>query len=225
MATPSPSTWQTVTTVPRRPSFCHASTAWAPIELIGNTTTPSDVTIASSIGPAIMTSTQGVTGYVIAGFMLSSAANNTTNNWPGSAMWIGYGGAVQIYNMAFGACASYMLFPQGGTIQVLGYDSPLGSGFLQISGNAEGFGFAVGGTLALDSPTITITAAVTMTQFVVADDGGLVRAPSCTFNNPSNVTGSKYYAFNNGIIDSVGGGASYFPGSTAGTTGNGGAYA
>jgi hypothetical protein len=195
------------------------------INLTGNTTTPSSVVIASPLGPAIMTATQGVTGYVIAGFMLSSAANNTSNNWPGSAMWIGYGGSVQIYNMALGACAAYMLFPQGGTIQVLGADSPLGSGFVQISGNAQGFGFAVGGTLALDGPTITITAAVTMTQFVVSDDGGLVRAPSCTFNNPSNVTGSKYLAFNNGTIDTVGGGISYFPGSTAGSTSNGGAYA
>jgi hypothetical protein len=199
------------------------------IELIGNTTTPSDVLVASTLGPAMMTETQGVTGYVIAGFQLQSSANNTANNWPGSAMWIGYGGSIQIYNIALGQCANYQLFAQGGVIQALGTDAPGGAGFLNIvGGSSQGVAISTGGTVAFDSVVFNITVAVSFVFFVVANDVGLVRAPSCTFNGAGNVTTTtdRYYAFNNGMIDSNGGGATYFPGTqSGGTTGNGGNYA
>jgi hypothetical protein len=197
------------------------------VYLTGNTSSPTSVVIASPVGPAIMTATQGVTGYVIAGFMLSSAANNTTLNWPGAGMWIGYGGSIQIYDMAFGACVNYCLLAQGGDIQVLGADSPLGSGSIQMSGSCQGLGCADGATVALDSPTITISAAISVSgAFAVATDGGFFRAaPNTAFNNPSNVSGNKFSATLNGVINTFASGTSFFPGSTAGGTATGGQYA
>jgi hypothetical protein len=197
------------------------------VKLIGNTTTPSSVLVASTLGPAMMTNTQGVTGYVIAGFQLQSSANNTTNFWPGSGLWIGYGGAVQIYNMALGYCANYQLLAQGGTIQCLGDDAPGGAGFLNIvGGSGQGVGQAQGGTLAFDSVIFNITTAVSMVFFMTAANAGIVPAPGCTFNGTGNVTTSsgRYYALLNGVINTGGGGASYFPGTVAGSTTTGGEY-
>jgi len=53
-------------------------------------------------------------------------------------MWIEYGGSFGFITW-FGPCASYMLYPRGGTIQALGTDAPGRAGFLNISGNASGF--------------------------------------------------------------------------------------
>jgi hypothetical protein len=46
-----------------------------------------------------------------------------------------------------------------------------------------------------------------------------------TFTNGGTVTGTRYRAENNGAIFTNGGGASYLPGSIAGTTSAGGVYA
>ena len=46
-----------------------------------------------------------------------------------------------------------------------------------------------------------------------------------TFINPGNVTGPKYFATLNGVINTQGAGVNYFPGTAAGTTAQGGQYA
>ncbi|WP_164574218.1 hypothetical protein [Rhodopseudomonas sp. BR0C11] len=81
------------------------------------------------------------------------------------------------------------------------------------------------GTIVLDGATITLSAAITGTEFVQAADGGYVSAPYCTFVNPGNFTGYKYTATLNGVIETLGSGANYFPGSVAGRTLMGGQYA
>jgi hypothetical protein len=195
------------------------------VMLLGDLTTPTNCIIASASGPAITNTSQGVSGYMIAGFQLSSAANNNTLHWPGAGIWLSYGCSIQIYNMAFGSCVSYCLLAQGGDIQILGLDAPNQNGFIQIGGSCQGFACADGSTLAFDSPTITITASISVsTAFAVATDGGFLRAASVTFNNASNVSGAKYSATLNGVINTYGGGTSLFPGSTAGGTATGGEY-
>lgn len=60
------------------------------------------------------------------------------------------------------------------------------------------------------------------TGFAYAESG-VVAAGGCTFTGSA--TGTRYSAILNGVINTSGGGASYFPGSLAGSTATGGQYA
>jgi hypothetical protein len=58
--------------------------------------------------------------------------------------------------------------------------------------------------------------------FIYAENGSAVRIPSNTFSGAS--TGPRYQSNGNATIFVNGAGATYLPGSTAGTTSNGGLY-
>jgi len=92
---------------------------------------------------------------------------------------------------------------------------------LTVSSNAVNiFGVQFGGyveltgTFALGTRTVTATAA--------AETTGVIFANAATFTGT--VTGSRYSAIGGGVIQTNGGGASYFPGSSAGSTATGGQY-
>jgi hypothetical protein len=74
------------------------------------------------------------------------------------------------------------------------------------------------------APNITISNAVTYTAFVIATALGVFDNQFSTITGASNVTGSKYTANLNGVINTGTGNTSYLPGSTAGTTATGGQY-
>lgn len=94
------------------------------------------------------------------------------------------------------------------------------------SGGGGGmFDVIQGAILNLPAVAWTITANVTFNQFVSARDGGIAEMWQSTFSLGSfTATGSRYLANVNGVINTGGGGASYFPGSTAGSTATGGQY-
>lgn len=74
-----------------------------------------------------------------------------------------------------------------------------------------------------DGRTVTLTGAPAWgTAFCQIAYGGVFRANTWAFVNTA--TGKRYDAFLNGIIDTGGGGASYFPGDVAGTTSQQGQY-
>lgn len=102
------------------------------------------------------------------------------------------------------------------------------SGSMGYSGNYGYYFSSSGGNVSMGaSPVITISAAVTCDAFASAFNGGLLGVASSapSFVNPGNVTGKKYSVVLNGIINTGGLGASYFPGSVAGSTATGGQYA
>lgn len=73
----------------------------------------------------------------------------------------------------------------------------------------------------------TISSAITVSNWVFSINGSVWVPNSSftpTFVNPGNVTGSKYKAQLNGVIDTQGAGVNYFPGNTAGSTSSGGQY-
>lgn len=71
--------------------------------------------------------------------------------------------------------------------------------------------------------TVTLTGTPAFSQsYVFADDTSLIRATSMTFSGSA--TGKRYDVATNGVINTNGGGATYFPGSVAGTTATGGQY-
>lgn len=81
----------------------------------------------------------------------------------------------------------------------------------------------LGGTIAVGSQTVTISGTLAFTAFAGAQVG-LINAFSMTYSGGT-VTGIRYAAQLNGVINSFGGGPNYFPGNAAGTEVTGGRYA
>jgi hypothetical protein len=75
-----------------------------------------------------------------------------------------------------------------------------------------------GGTIIISEAVIAVN------NFVGADSLGHIAAGNVTFVNPGNVTGVRYSAILNSVIHTLGGGANYFPGNSAGTVATGGQY-
>jgi len=72
--------------------------------------------------------------------------------------------------------------------------------------------------------TVTITGTVAFgTTFAYCDRLGLIRSDGTTHSGGT-VTGKRYDVRTNGVIDTNGGGASHFPGNSAGTVATGGQY-
>lgn len=96
------------------------------------------------------------------------------------------------------------------------------TGALTISGagNANLVFYATGvGTEIVLSQQITCGSSFSMTDFVYAFDGAYISAGGTTFSGCTGVAGARYYANSNAIINTGGGGASYFPGNSAGSVG------
>jgi hypothetical protein len=74
-------------------------------------------------------------------------------------------------------------------------------------------------------PNINILGAVAFsTAFITASSLGMAQMHYQTMAGQAFVTGPRYNANMNGIVESIGGGATYFPGTAAGTIANGGQY-
>lgn len=95
-----------------------------------------------------------------------------------------------------------------------------------LSRNAYAYFYAGSSSrVVLAGGTITISEAViAVSYFVGADSLGHIAAGNVTFVNPGNVTGARYSAILNSVIHTLGGGANYFPGNSAGTVATGGQY-
>lgn len=98
------------------------------------------------------------------------------------------------------------------------------SGNYTISGNAQNHYYATRGSVINDSvsPTITVSGTPAFTAFAAADDAGVVAMFNCTFSGSA--TGKRFDLNLNGVIHTLTGSATYFPGNATGTTNNGGQY-
>lgn len=86
-------------------------------------------------------------------------------------------------------------------------------------------GCSFGGLADVSGSTVTVINSVSFaTAFMNANTLGSINAVSMTFAGSGTVTGLKYDATSNAVINTAGGGAGYFPGSVAGSTATGGQY-
>jgi len=94
-----------------------------------------------------------------------------------------------------------------------------------ISGGAsQHYAAALGGVIELQGSTVTLTGTPAFSNaFALATVGAVVSVYSMTFSGSA--TGKRYDATMNGAIQTYGGGANFFPGNSAGSTGTGGQYA
>jgi hypothetical protein len=141
----------------------------------------------------------------------------TSATSPGYGINISSGSRVEYQNIDFGAITIYQVrVVDGATLEV--------TGNYTISGGAVGHVVASTSTIRCQSRTITLTGTPAFSgQFANATAAGYYIASGLTFS--SSATGPRYSVTLNGVINTAGGGASYFPGDSAGSTATGGQYA
>lgn len=170
----------------------------------GNSGTPANVILSGGI----TVDGQG-TGLSLQNFRLATA-NAGILAQTGGQVTCGAG-------MIFGANTNYALIAQfGGRIYMNSSYTVNGGGFYHA--------YANNGMILLNSG-ITVTFSGTPAfgaQTASSLLGGLIQAPGVTFSGAA--TGTRYSAITNGVINTGGGGANYFPGNVAGSTATGGQY-
>lgn len=180
----------------------------------GNATTPTNVTFAAPASAAILMARDfGIV--FLKNLEISCAASGS------SGINASQFATIDLVNVYIGSCDNHTPIEaqDGGHIDF--------DGGLVIDGNAATIFYAngVGAQVEVESQTVSCIGSLSISSaFAVASDLGEVLAPGLTFAGCGSVTGSYYLAVTNALIQTGGGGATYFPGSTGGSTSTGGLY-
>jgi hypothetical protein len=128
------------------------------------------------------------------------------------------GSRIRFTGVIFGACATSHMSPSSaGVINAFGNYTISGAAPLHYDSNSSG-------SIVMSSRTVTITGTFAFsTAFAFAQVNSSITADGMTFIGTA--TGIRYSATLNAVINTGGGGASYFPGDSAGSTATGGQYA
>lgn len=180
------------------------------IFLTGNTTTPGNCFLEVTNNHGVLNNINGFTVFV-GGFRHSCLT-------AGSALWANGGNIVLNGNTLFGPSQTgdHFTATNGGVITI--------SANYTVGNGAVNHWHAYGmGQIICQNRTVTISAPSSFTRWVGVATA-LVTSTGCTFVNPSNVIGDRYIVRRNGVIITEGSGATYFPGSVAGTVETGGQY-
>lgn len=184
------------------------------ITILGDTTTPSNVVISVTSNTAVR-----VTGF---GTNLNLSGVKIATVTSGSCIYVSSGGVVNITGKCeFGAASggsNHMVTDTQGVINCISVN-------YEITG-AAGCHMAAsqGGQIVVFGNTVTVTGTPAFSvQFARCTSTAFLLALSVTYSGAA--TGTRYFAGTNAVIDTNGGGASYFPGNAAGSTATGGQYA
>lgn len=189
------------------------------ITLYGNPANPGNVVLTGPTGFAVFCE---FPGYYLNGLRLQSPAPYPAGGMPGAGLLAAPGAVIDIRNIEYGYCYGYHAVADGGTIV-------LGNGAQRIAGSSQYHLMAQNaGSIRRDGinqPALTLLNAVNFTAaFISAVNLGVTQAIYSSITNPGYATGQRYLATGNGVIASGGGGASYYPGSSAGNVSSGGQY-
>lgn len=179
--------------------------------IVGDESTPSNV-IQSTTSASCFTAAEGVIGkFSIRGFKLQTTTSGRCIDNLSPLAVIGF----QACN--FGACAADHIFAfNGAFVQA--------SGNYTISGGAGQHMNALAcGQIAVQNRTVTLTGTPAFTTFALCARNSVINANGNTYSGSA--TGVYYSAILNGVIYVAGGGGTYFPGNSAGSTATGGQYA
>ncbi len=182
------------------------------VTINGNSSTPANVVISRTSGHCIAIST-------VASVNVQNLEMRTTTS--GACVIATVAGANVRLNagIRFGACAgAHVAVQAGGSVYI--------STLYAIVGAAS-FHYYIenNGILSLNSSlAITNSGTNAFTYFAVALNGAIINTAGNTYTGGT-ITGTRYLASTNGVIQTYGGGASYFPGDVAGSTSSGGQYA
>lgn len=174
-----------------------------PLIFRGNLTTPANVHV-NVTGDCFSVDTAPAAIKVLD--MKLSATGNCLSATPA--------GKIEFGNLVFGSASRHIYAAYSGYIGAIGAYSIVGGGQAHI--------LSSGGMVVSSGLTITLTGTFAFTvAFVQANRLGLAVVLGNTFSGTYTVTGLKFNAASNAVIDSNGGSGSY-PGGTAGTTATGG---
>jgi hypothetical protein len=127
--------------------------------------------------------------------------------------------SVEASNIVYGtnvATGVNVYASSGGRVNLLGTQADIG-------GRTIGYFFSVDTKGEINVASITVACGVlTVTDTVLTNTLGFFNTVGVTFTGT--VTGRRYNAIGNSVINTFGGGANYFPGNTAGATATGGQY-
>lgn len=177
------------------------------VVLQGNAATPASCVISASANCIDLSGNATLT---IGGFKLTTSSGNNISSVNGSQVFV-------TGLMEFGTTpGSDFVASQRGQISV--------SANYTISGNAgTHFNTTLGGMIVTSGRTVTLTGTPAFGgAFVSATDASIVQCTGFTFTGSA--TGSRYSVSGNSVIETNGGGATYFPGSIAGSSATGGQY-
>lgn len=167
--------------------------------------------IAPSSGDAI-TASGPLVGYILQNMKLWATNGSCLTSALGASVVVGTG-----LNFATANSANYhMLANNNGCIIV--------SGNYTVSGGAHNHYYATRGSVINDSisPTVTVSGTPAFTAFAACDDAGVVAMFNVTFSGSA--TGKRFDISLNGVMHTLSGSATYFPGNAAGTTNSGAQY-
>ncbi len=185
--------------------------AFSGIYFVGNTSTPANCIINVTNG-ACFVAVQGAPIHVN-GFKL--VATGTSGN-EGLALSATSGGVIVFDEINFGAARGHITAGTAGFIQC-------NNGSYTISGNADSHMLAeYNGNIQIDASTVTLTGTPAFTTFADALATATITTLGTTYIGSA--TGVRYSAYLNSIIATNGGGASFYPGNSSGSTLNGGQY-
>lgn len=177
--------------------------------ITGDTTTPSNVLI-STTSSECFTTDRFCGWWNISGFKLqTTTGGQCILAYPGSFVVVGG-------KMEFGACAGNHMWAYGGLIQCAATYTISGGALVHINSTNGGYVYGSGSTVTLSgTPGFVI--------FASCDLAGRIENSGSSWTGAA--TGTRYSATLNSVIQTGGGGATYFPGNVGGTTATGGQYA
>ncbi|SFV33504.1 DUF2793 domain-containing protein [Hyphomicrobium facile] len=176
------------------------------VTLVGNASSPGNCIISTTSASAIRV-TVPIT-LTVNGFKLETTTS-------GNCIAAENGAAITHSNMEFGACA-------GGHMVASNYSSIGTATDYAISGGANQHVSLNGSTANIAARTLTLSGTLAFTTFIVSQRNSYANVFSLVFAGTYTATGKRYDANDHGVLNTGGGGASYFPGSTAGTGTNAG---
>jgi hypothetical protein len=188
--------------------------------LIGNVSTPANCIIQGVTSRSGVT--QGGGNWGMDGFRVNSGTGPGIGDEM-SCITI-QGGTFVPGRLHFGA-ASSTHFRVSGASSV----SYIGSVFTVFGDAAAHIGVGPGGTIqtgtyAPNLPSVVISNPISLQTWISANSGGVAQVLYSAITGAGNVSGAKFVASLNGVINSNGNGINYYPGNSAGITQSGGQY-
>jgi hypothetical protein len=190
------------------------------VQFVGDTSSPGSC-IVSVTGGNCFVAGAGTT-ISISGFHLAATAGGS--GITGCGLVGNQASSISFDHCEFDACATAHMYATSGAIiqsngapyAITGDSAPTPEHIL-VSG---------GGGVSVAGSTVTIGSARAFTDFVASALNSWVIANGMTFSGAgvAGTTGARYSVVKNGVVDTNGGGATYFPGNSGGSTASGGQY-
>ena len=182
------------------------------VTIQGNSGTPSNVVISTTSDDCFLIQTVFPGTLTIKDMKLQTATSGNGIRHNGV-------GVLNYQNIDFGTCVTFHVYADGPGAYILA------TGNYSITGGCDTHWVAnLGGSIVAVSITVTLTGTPAFSaQFAYSTTVSSIVPYNVTFTGSA--TGVRYLVNLNAVINTVGGGANYLPGNSAGSTATGGQYA